>query len=96
MSYSINLTASAINDIQDGLLFYNSRSANLGYRFTEEIDIALQEISFMPNAYGYRYKRVKGKQVKNFPYLIFFIVDEGNLSINVLRIFNGYQEPFYK
>ena len=95
MIYSINLAPPAINDIQDGLEFYNSRAANLGFRFADEVDAALQDIAAMLTAYGYRYKNIRGKQVKKFPYLIFFIVNDSNLSIKVLRIFNGYQDLFW-
>ena len=72
MIYSIYLTPTAINDIQDGLEFYNSHSANLGFRFADEVDDALQAIAIMPTTYSYRYKNVRGKQVKNF-LILFFI-----------------------
>lgn len=94
MIYSINLTPTAIADIQDGLEFYNSRAANLGFRFADEVNAALQDIATMPNAYGYRYKNVRGKQVRKFPYLIFFTINDTNFFIEVLRIFNGYQDHF--
>lgn len=61
MSYSITLTPLAIDDIQDGFEFYNSRVANLGFRFAEEMDAALHDIAPMPTTYGFRYKNVTGK-----------------------------------
>jgi len=56
---------------------------------------ALQDIAAMPTAYGYRYKNVRGKQLRKFPYLIFFLINDSNHSIEVLRIFNAYQDPFW-
>ena len=45
MSYSITLTPPAIDDIQYGMEFYNSRVTNLGFRFAHEVDAALQDIA---------------------------------------------------
>ena len=95
MSYSITITALAIDDIQDGLEFYNSRVTNLGFRFAHEVDAALQDIAAIPTAYSYRYKNVRGKQLRKFPYVIFFIITDSSHSIEVLRIFNAYQDPFW-
>jgi len=41
MIYRINITPSALNDIQDGLEYYNSKAANLGFRFADEVDNSL-------------------------------------------------------
>ncbi len=66
MIYSINLTPTAINDIQEVVNFYNSRSHNLGFRFADELDEALQTVATMPTAFAKRYKNIRGKQLKNF------------------------------
>lgn len=95
MIYRINITPSALNDIQDGLEYYNSKAANLGFRFADEVDNSLQAIAKMPVAYGYRYKNVRGKLLYKFPFLIFFTVDEKNFSIDVLRIFHTSQNPYW-
>lgn len=55
LPYTINLTPSAIDDIQSAVDYYNSRSANLGFRFYDEVDFSLQDIANMPATYGYRY-----------------------------------------
>ena len=94
MPYTINLTPAAVNDIPDGLDYYNSRSANLGFRFADEVDNALQAIAKMPAAYGYRYKNVRAKLLYKFPFLIFFTIDDTQLNIDVLRIFNANQHPY--
>lgn len=33
--------------------------------------------------------------MKRFPFLIMFTVDEDVRAVNILRIFNTYQEPLY-
>ena len=61
MTYTVNLTPVAVEDIQTAMDYYNSRSPNLGYRFTDEVENSLQAIVKLPEAYGYRYKNVRAK-----------------------------------
>ena len=93
--FGINLTQSAINDIENGVEYFNGLSENSGYRFADEIDSGLTQILKMPTAYSFRYKNVRAKQVNKFPFLIYFVIDEEKLTIEVLRIFNTYQNPFW-
>lgn len=91
MVYTINITAAAINDINDGLNYYNSLAENLGFRFTDEVDSSLKAIAKMPAAYGYRYKNIRAKLVGRFPFLIFFVINDSNSFVEILRVFNTYQ-----
>ena len=95
MPHSINLTPASIEDLQSAMDYYNSRSTNLGFRFTNEVDRSLQAIVKMPFAYGYRHKNVRAKLLNRFPFLIFFIIDDKKSTIEVLRIFNTNQDPFW-
>lgn len=95
MPYSINLTPAAVEDIQTAMDYYNSRSVNLGFRFTDEVDNSLQAIAKMPEAYGYRYKNVRAKLLYKFPFLVFFIIDDKKFIVKILRIFNTNQEPYW-
>lgn len=95
MPHIINLTPAAIEDIQFAMDFYNSCSANLGYRFTDEVDSSIKAIAKMPKAYGFRYKNVRAKLLYKFPFLIFFTLDESSQTIYILRIFNTNQDPYW-
>ena len=95
MTYTINLTPPAIEDIQTAMDYYNGRSPNLGYRFTDEVDNSLKAIAEMPQAYGYRYKNVRAKLLYKFPFLVFFIINDDKSIVEVLRIFHTSQEPYW-
>ena len=77
------------------LTIINSKSAGLGFEFTDTINIYLTKISHVPTASAIRYDIVRVKSVSTFPYTIHFTIDEIKNSINVLRIFNTWQEPFW-
>lgn len=93
--FSINISPSVLDDIQSGVDYYNSRSLNLGFRFADEVDSSLQSIAQMPEAYSCRYKNVRAKLLYKFPYLIFFTINNNNNIVEVLRIFNTNQHPFW-
>ena len=95
MPHTISLTPAAVEDIQAAMDYYNSRSENLGFRFTDKVDSALQSIAKIPAAYGYRYKNVRAKLLYKFPFLIFFTLDDNKFTIDVLRIFNTSQDPYW-
>jgi toxin ParE1/3/4 len=93
MSYSILVTPTATNDIAVAIEYYNALSTDLGYRFADLVAIYFDRIAILPSASAVRYKNVRGKPMKRFPYLITFTVDEDNHSVSILRVFNTYQEP---
>ncbi len=64
MLFDINLTQRAINDVENGVEYYNVLAESLGFRFADEIDFALQQMAKMPTAYLFRYKNVRAKASK--------------------------------
>ena len=95
MLFIINITPVALTDLKKAFQYYNKLSPSLGLRFTKEVERAMLEIAKMPLAYSFRYKNVRGKLLYKFPYLIFFVCNTDKSSIEVLRIFNTYQDSFW-
>jgi len=93
--YTVYITPPAIDDIDDGVNYYNKKSEYLGFKFADEIDVAFKSISKNPFAFGVRYRDVRGKLLKKFPYLILYRVNDEMITIEVLRIFNTYQNPYW-
>ena len=95
MSYTIFITPTATEDIAAGVEHYNAIAADLGYRFADLVSEYLSRISELPTASAIRYRNVRCKPMKRFPFLIMFTIDENAGTVNILRIFNTYQEPSY-
>lgn len=91
--YSYHTTAT--DDIADAVEHYNAIATDLGYRFADLVADYFDRIAELPTASAIRYKNVRCKPMKRFPFLIMFTIDEDTRSVNVLRIFNTYQEPLY-
>jgi hypothetical protein len=93
MPYSIFITPAASDDIAVAIEYYNALSSDLGYRFADLVANYFDRIAAVPTASAIRYKNVRCKPLKRFPYLITYTIDETTHSINILRVFNTYQEP---
>ena len=90
MSYNYQLSEEAELDIEQGYLWYESKQEGLGEAFLESLDKAKKAIISNPTTYRLRYKKkVRGFVIKNFPYLILYIVAGQN--IDVISVFNTNQ-----
>ena len=95
MPYTILVTPTATEDIAVAIEYYNALAADLGYRFADLVAEYFDRIADLPTASAIRYKNVRCKPMKRFPYLIMFTIDEAAHSVNILRVFNTYQEPLH-
>lgn len=93
MPYTILVTPTAVEDISIGIEYYNAIAADLGHRFADHVDQYFDRIAALPTASAVRYKNVRCKPMKRFPYLITFTIDEDQHSVNILRVFNTHQKP---
>jgi toxin ParE1/3/4 len=93
--YTIYISPTAIDDITVAIEYYNSLATDLGYRFADVINGYFERIALTPTSSATRYKNIRCKPVKRFPFLIAYTIDEINQSINILRVFNTYQEPLW-
>ena len=95
MPYTILVTPTATEDIAVAIEYYNALAADLGYRFADLVAEYFDRIAELPTASAVRYKNVRCKPMKRFPYLITFAIDDAAHSVNILRVFNTYQEPLH-
>lgn len=93
--YTVLITPNAVKDLQAAVDYYNEKAEHLGYRFADLVDDYFERISLVPTASSIRYKDIRCKSMVTFPYLIMYTIDEPNQTVNILRIFNTWQEPLW-
>lgn len=92
MPYNYQLSEEAETDIYESYVWYESQQLMLGEKFLDSLDSAKQAIISNPLTYRIRYKKkVRGFIVKDFPYLVLYII-KGN-NIDVISVFNTSQHP---
>jgi len=82
-------------DMDETVAYYNSKNDGLGYRFADEVHDNFASIAQNPDAFAERYKNVRGKLLKKFPYLILYRVNHANQSVEIIRLFNMWQNPYW-
>lgn len=95
MAYRILMTGKALDDIDEAYHWYGSKAVDLDARFAFDLDETLQRISENPDAFAKRYKDVRGKLLKKFPYLVLYRTNHSKKEIQVLRVFNTWQNPYW-
>ena len=67
----------------------------MGYDFVDEVEESFASIALMPIAFAKRYDDERGKLVKKSPYLVLYQINDNNETVETLRIFNTYQNPYW-
>lgn len=71
------------------------KATDLGYKFANDVENDIQEIAFMPKAYSIKYKNVRSKLLKKFPFIILYNINDETKVIEVIRTFNTYQNQYW-
>jgi toxin ParE1/3/4 len=82
--HELLIAPAAMHDIQVGIDYYKKIDHKLGKRFLESVKSSFRELQTNPY-YQVRYQQVRIRTVKNFPYLIHFIVQENKIEVFGVR-----------
>lgn len=96
MRYTPYISNNAVVDIVNARQYYLSKSEGLDIRFSVELESTMERICSHPNAFTKRYKKIRAAKVQSFPYIVFYQPDHTDKSVQILRVFNTHQKPFWK
>jgi plasmid stabilization system protein ParE len=81
----------AVQDMQEGFDWYESKSAGLGREFLEAIDLCFSAIRKNPKAFTPVKEKYRRALVKRFPYAIYFRFEDDCVTIH--SVFHTSQNP---
>lgn len=90
--FKIELYSEAISDFKFALEYYESINSKLSKKFKAATNTAFNDLKKNP-FYEIRYDDFRLKQIKKFPYLIHFVVNENAQTVYVYGIRNTNQNP---
>ena len=82
----------AIGDAEQATNYYEEIQPGLGKRFAQEFFNSIKRNPFFAST---RYDNIRCAQVKKFPYLVHYHIDEKEFSVTILAIYSTYKEPFW-
>lgn len=73
----------AVEDIRTSRDWYDEKEENLGRLFLEKVNESITSIAENPKAYPEKYRFLRAKLIRTFPYTVFYKVE----SNNVIKIY---------
>lgn len=92
MTYAIEISDAAENDIREAFLWYENQQDNLGRLFENHINKAVDSIQSNPLKTQIRYGNTRVFFMKKFPYGLHFQVNPQKKSILLVALFHTSQD----
>jgi mRNA-degrading endonuclease RelE of RelBE toxin-antitoxin system len=93
MSYQIILRNRAVDEMNDAYQWYEKAVEGLGAEFLSCIKNYLDKIVVQPHQFKTTYRNFKEVYIKQFPFVIVYLVDEKKKQIVIFSIFHCSQNP---
>ncbi len=93
MSYTFINRPAVRADIIEATSYYKNINPNLATQFLLRIREAKSAIEQNPLGFEIRYKGVRTYLLKQFPYHIYYSIDEVNKRIAILAIIHAHKNP---
>ena len=91
MSYNVFISRAAVHDIEQAVSWYEKQRKGLGYELELCIEAGLRLLEREPVIFQEKYRNVRVKYIKRFPYSIHYLVESN--SIKVIALFHMRQNP---
>lgn len=92
MAYSVVIEPVALQDIQQGIDFYDEQQIGLGEKFEVAVNKHLTALEKNP-FFQVRYDNVHCLPVKKYPYMIHFTINETDKIVAVRAVFHTSLDP---
>ena len=92
MDFNLVISPLAELDITEAYKHYAKISFDVLSHFDQQIEFAYRTLERNP-FFKIRYKNIRGLPLKNFPYIIFFTLDEIHKTVEIRSVFNTHQSP---
>ncbi len=80
-------------ELDDAILYYDYELPGLGYRFLQEVEMAVKRISTFPQGWTKIGKHTRRCMLKGFPYSLFYTIEKDEIIITAVA--NLHRDPEY-
>jgi len=93
MSYLVNFSPDAQNDYNEAVDWYENQSSGLGFEFTLRLTEFIDLIEQTPHHMRFLMENARYGKLKQFPFKVYFIIDEAAQSITIFAILHEKRHP---
>lgn len=83
----------SLNDIEEAKDYYEEMQAGLGKKFIAQLQLAISVLKRNPFFASLRYDDIRCVQLKKFPYLIHYHIDEDHFIVRIIAVYSTHREP---
>ncbi len=91
--FTFLFSTQSLKDIEDARDYYDSIETAVRKKFMMQLQQCLYAIKRNPYFAGIRYEDIRCAQIKKFPYLVHYHIDEKNSLVRILAVYSTYREP---
>ena len=91
--FTVIFSPFALEDTEEAVLYYNQIQSNLGKQFAAQLHLTLNSIKRNPFFASVRYNDIRCGQVKKFPFLVHYHIDENNAAVTIIAVYSTHREP---
>lgn len=91
--YKVKIEPQALADIQEITDWYNEQQIGLGGRFQKTVIKHINSLCKDPQVYAIRYKEIRCMNIKKFPYMTHFYINDANNTVEVLAVISTSRNP---
>jgi plasmid stabilization system protein ParE len=91
--YKVKIEPEALADIQEITDWYNETQTGLGSRFQNTAIKRINSLNKNPQIYAIRYKEIRCVDIKKFPYMAHFFINDENNTVEVLAVISTDRNP---
>ncbi len=92
MDFEIIISKKAQAEMENALDYYSEINTELSNKFFTEITECYQNLAKNPY-FEIRYKNYRAIQLRKFPFLLFYVVEEDKNQIKILSCFHTSRNP---
>ncbi|MBS1666856.1 MAG: type II toxin-antitoxin system RelE/ParE family toxin [Bacteroidetes bacterium] len=91
--FTVVFSPDAITDVEEAVAYYESKQIEVTNQFIAHLQTTLNAIRRNPYFASIRYDSIRCAQVKKFPFLVHYHIDETNSIVSILAVYSTHQEP---
>ncbi len=94
-SYTVIFSPVAIEDVEQAVDYYEKQQPGLGKRFAARLLLTLNAIKRNPFFASLCYDDFRCANMKKFPYLVHYHINEDELLVTIIAVYSTYKKPFW-
>ncbi len=92
MAYKIIVSPRAQNEIEEAVDYYSRNSIDAPEHFFSFLKNAFNELENKPFL-RIRYKNIRAINIRKFPFLLYFVINERKKTVRILSCFHNKRNP---